>query len=341
MTFEQIMIELKRRQFRPVYFLAGDEPYFIDTVSDYISENVLNESEKSFNQIVIYGKDTSVYSVLDAAKRFPMMSSYQLVIVKEAQNLKEIDKLLFYIEKPLKSTILVICYKDKLDKRLKLFKNLDKHKDIALFESKKLYENKVQEWINHYLTERGYSIAPVASALLTEHIGTDLSKIINELNKLIITLPANEKKIIAEHIETNIGISKEYNVFELIKSIGDKNVLKANRIIDHFSRNPKVNENDMNTVTRTLFSNFFIKLLKFHYLNDKSQSSVSSALGINAFFVKDYESASRKYSRQNIIQIISILREYDLKSKGVGNSSTSNGDLMKEMIYKITHIPYN
>lgn len=337
MTFEQIMTELKRRQFRPVYFLTGEEPYFLDAISDYLSENVLSESEKTFNQVIMYGRDTSVYTILDAAKRFPMMSSYQLVIVKEAQNLKEIDKLQFYIEKPLKSTILVICYKEKIDKRLKLFKNIEKQKDIAFLETKKLYDNQVQTWINNYLEERGFTIVPVAAALLIEYTGTELRKIVNELNKLMISLQANEKKITVEHIETNIGISKEYNVFELIKAIGEKNIFKTNRIIDHFARNTKSKENETVDVIRTLYSNFFSKLLKYHYLNDKTQSAVSVALGVNPFFVKDYESASHKYSASKIIQIISILREYDLKAKGVGNVSTSDGDLMKEMIYKIIH----
>ena len=337
MSFEKIMTELKQRKFRPVYFLAGEEPYYIDAVSDYISENALSESEKAFNQTVMYGRDTKVFSLLDAVKRFPMMSSHQVVILKEAQNLKEIDKLQYYLEKPLKSTIFVICYKDKIDKRLKFFKNFDKLKEVTLLETKKLYENKVQEWINTYLSERGYSIVPIAAALLTEHIGNELSKIINELNKLIVSLPPNEKRITVEHIETNIGISKEYNVFELNKAVGEKNILKANRIIDHFSRNPKARENEPQDVIRTLYSNFFIKLLKYHYLNDKSQSAVASALGVNPFFVRDYESASRKYSAPKIIQIISILREYDLKAKGVGSSSASDGDLMKEMIYKILH----
>jgi len=337
MTFEQIMTGLKNRQYHPVYFLTGEEPYFIDAISDYIVENVLSENERTFNQSILYGRDTSVYSVLDAAKRFPMMSSYQVVIVKEAQNLKEIDKLQFYLDRPLKSSILVICYKDKSDKRYKIFKNLDKNKDIVFLESKKLYDNQVQIWINSYLNERGFSIAPVATALLTECIGTELNKIVNELNKLVITLPPDEKKITIEHIEKNIGISKEYNVFELNKAIGEKNIMKANFIINHFSKNPKPKENETVDVVRSLYSNFFIKLLKYHYLNDKSQSSVASAIGVNPFFVKEYESASRKYSALKIVQIISILREYDLKAKGVGNTSTSDGDLLKELVYKILH----
>ena len=337
MTFEQIMTGLKSRKYFPVYFLTGEEPYFIDAISDYISENVLSETEKTFNQIIMYGKDSSVYSVLDAAKRFPMVSSFQVVILKEAQNLKEIDKLQFYLEKPLKSTILVICYKDKGDKRLKLFKNIDKIKDIAFFESKKLYDNQVQTWITNFLTDHGFTIVPVATSLLTEYIGTELNKIVNELNKLMISLQPNEKKITVEHIEKNIGISKEYNVFELNKAIGEKNILKANSIINYFSRNAKSRENETVDVVRSLFSNFFIKLLKYHYLPDKSQSAVAAALGINPYFVKEYEFASRKYSAAKIIQIISILREYDLKAKGVGSSSASDGDLMKEMVYKILH----
>jgi len=334
-TFEQMMTELKNRQFRPVYFLMGEEPYFIDTISNFISENVLAEAEKSFNQTVMYGKDSSVYSVLDAAKRFPMGSSYQVVIVKEAQNLKEIDKLQFYMEKPLKSTILAICYKDKPDKRLKLFKNLEKCKDVTAFESKKLYDNQVPKWINSFLAEKGYTITPVASALLTEYLGVELNKIVNELTKLIISLPENEKNITDEHIEANVGISKEYNIFELQKALGTKDILKTNRIIDYFAHNPK--NNTLVDVARSLYSNYFVKLLKYHYLDNKNQSAIASTLGVNPFFVKDYELAALKYPAPKIIKIISILREYDLKAKGVGNSSASDGDLMREMIYKILH----
>ena len=335
MTFEKIMTELNKGQYRTVYFLMGEEPYFIDVISDYISENALTEDEKTFNQIVMYGKDVNIYSVLDAAKRFPMMSQRQVVIVKEAQNLKDIDKLLFYIEKPLESTILVINYKNKtLDKRLKLYKTLDKSKDLAVLDSSRLYDNKVPGWISSYLDERGYSIVPAAAALLTEYLGCELSKIVNELNKLVITLPVNDKKITLEHIETNIGISKDYNVFELQKALGEKNVLKANRIIEYFSRNPSAGP--MVMVVASIHS-YFVKILALHYLTDKSQSSAASALRVNPFFVKDYEAASRKYSAQKIIGIISILREYDLKSKGVGSSYLPDGELMREMIYKIMH----
>jgi DNA polymerase-3 subunit delta len=327
------MTELKKKHYRPVYFLMGEEPYFIDAVADYIAENALPEQEKAFNQVVMYGKDTSVYAVLDAAKRFPMMSQHQVVIVKEAQNLKDIDKLQFYVEKPLKSTILVISHKYKpLDKRLKLYKILDKSKDVAVLESKKLRDYQVPDWITAYLTERGYTIVPAAASLLTEYLGAELGKVANELNKLIITLPVNEKKITLEHIETNVGISKDYNVFELQNALGGKDVLKANRIIEHFARNP--GSNPMVMVIMSLYT-YFVKILTYHYLPDKSQAA--AALKVPPFVVRDYEAAARKYPAPKIIRIISILREYDLKSKGVGSSSASDGDLMREMIFKILH----
>ena len=334
MTFDKIMAELKKRQFRPVYFLAGEEPYYIDAICDYIAENALAEQDRAFNQVVVYGKDTSIITVLDAAKRFPMMTQHQVVIVKEAQNLKEIDKLQFYLEKPLKSTILVVCYKEKPDKRLKFFKILDQSKEAAVFESKKMYDNQIPAWIGDYLTERGYSIAPAAAELLKDYLGTELSKVVNELNKLIITLPVNEKKITLEHIETNVGISKDYNVFELQKALGEKDVLKANRIINYFARNP--GNNPMVMTISALYS-YFVKILIYHYLPDKSQSAAASALKVNPYFVRDYESAARKYPAQKIVQIISVLRDYDLKSKGVGNTSASHGDLMREMTFKILH----
>jgi len=335
MSFEQIMAELKKKQYRSIYFLMGEEPYFLDLITDYISENALSEDEKGFNHVIMYGKDTDIYTVVDAAKRFPMMSQHQVVIVKEAQKLKGIDMLVHYAEKPLKSTILVICYKyGTLDKRLKLYKTLDKSKDAAVFESKKMYDNQIPTWIITYLTERNFSIAPAAAVMLADYLGADLSKVVNELNKLMIILPANEKKITLEHIETNVGISKDYNVFELRKALGEKDVLKANRIIDYFARNP--NANPIVTVIWSLTS-YFVSILTYHYLSDKSQSAVASALKVNPFFVKDYVAAAQKYPAQKIVQIISILREYDLKSKGVGSSSASNGDLLREMVFKILH----
>ena len=328
MTYDQIMADLHKKAYRPIYFLMGEEPYFIDAVTDYIAENALANEEKAFNQVVMYGKDTNIYAVLDAAKRFPMMAQHQVVIVKEAQSLKDIDKLHFYVEKPLQSTILVIGYKYKsLEKRSKLYKALEK--SGVVLESKKLYDNKIPEWINTYLAERGYSIAPAAAALLTEYLGADLGKIANELNKLMV---GSEKKITIEQIEKYVGISKDYNVFELQAALGEKNILKANRIVNHFAQTPS--DNPPVVVIQSVYS-FFVKVLAFHYLSDKSQAA--SALRVNPYFVKQYESAARKYPAVKIIRIISVLREYDLKSKGVVNSSASPGDLMREMVFKILH----
>jgi DNA polymerase-3 subunit delta len=333
MTFDQIMTELKNKQYRPIYLLMGEEPYFIDVITDYIAEHVLREDEKAFNQSIIYGKESNVYAVLDAAKRYPMMSQYQVVIVKEAQQLKDFDKLQFYAEKPLGSTILVLNYKYKsLDKRLKLYKQLDS-KNNAVFDSKKLYEEKVPAWISEYLSGRGYTIAPAASKLLTEYLGADLGKVVNELNKLIIVLSEKkERQITPDHIEKNVGISKEYNVFELQNALGAKDILKMNRIVQHFDRNP--GDNPFVMVIASVFS-YFVKILTYHYLPDKSQAA--SALRVHPYFVRQYEDAARRYPAGKVIQIIAILREYDLKSKGVGSLSASPGDLMREMFFKITH----
>ncbi|MDR1864220.1 MAG: DNA polymerase III subunit delta [Bacteroidales bacterium] len=339
------MTDLKAKKYCPIYFLMGDEPYFIDVITDYIAENVLQPHEKVFNQSVIYGKkernDSTVLTVLDAARRFPMGSKYQVVIVKEAQNLKgNMDKLLLYITKPLKSTILVINYKYELpDKRQQLYKQLTKRaeeKSAVLFESERLYDNQLPAWITAYLSGHGYSIAPAASALLAEHLGNDLSKIVNEADKLMIVLGGkNERQITLEHIEQNVGISKEYNIFELQNALGERNVLKTNKIIQYFALNPR--DHPIIMVIASLFS-YFVKILTFHYLPDKgSDRAVASALRANPYFVKNYRAAAGKYPAPKVIQIISVLREYDMKSKGVDSSSTSAGDLMREMVFKIIH----
>ncbi|MDR2682821.1 MAG: DNA polymerase III subunit delta [Dysgonamonadaceae bacterium] len=341
MNYEQIMSELKGKQYRPIYFLMGEEPYFIDAITDYIAENALQEHEKAFNQTVMYGKDVTIYQVIDAAKRFPMGASRSVVIVREAQDVTDpddkrtkgkMDKLLFYAEKPLHSTVLVIAYKYKtLDKRSKLYKQLEK--TAVILDSKKIYEDKVPGWVDNYLSGHGYTIETKAALLLTDYLGNELGKVVNELDKLMIVLSGeNIRKITSDHIERNVGISKEYNVFELQKALGERNILKANRIVLHFSQNPK--ENPMVLVVSSLFG-FFEKLLKYSYLSDKSQAA--AVLKVNPYFLRDYEAAVRKYPAGKLVQIISLLREYDLKSKGVGNSSASDGDLMREMIYKIMH----
>ena len=264
MTFEQILNDLKNKIYYPVYFLAGEESYYIDEISDYIEEHVLTDIEKEFNQTVIYGRETDVLSIISNAKRYPMMANYQVVIVKEAQDIKNIEDLLPYIENPLDSTLLVINYKyKKLDKRKSFFKQIGKKG--VLFESKKLYDNKIAGWINNYVKEKGYEITPKACAMLTEFLGSNLSKVVNEISKLIINVP--EKSIINDElVERNIGISKDFNIFELQNAIGSKNVLKANQIANYFAANPK--DNPL-VKTVTILFGYFSKIMIYHQLKDK------------------------------------------------------------------------
>ena len=333
-TFEEIMSDLKKRIFKPVYFLAGDEPYYIDLITDFIQEKVLAESEKSFNQVVLYGEDTTVNSIIETSRRFPMMSSHQVVIVKEAQALKKIEDLMVYLEKPLLSTILVLNYKYKvIDKRTKLHKALDTQG--VYFETMRLRDYQVPPWIERYLMTKGIKTDPEAAAMLTESLGTDLHKIVNELDKLLITLPAGKPVITTSLIEKNIGISKDFNNFELQKAIGERNIFKANLIVQYFANNPR--DNPINLTIASLFS-FFTKILTYHYLTDKSKNNVAAVLKINPFFVKDYEISALKYNASKTVHIISLLRTYDMKSKGFGDVSTESGDLMKELVYRILHL---
>jgi len=331
-TFNQIMKDLKKGDYKPVYFLTGDEPYFIDKITEYIEKNALPESQKSFNQIILYGKDTNVRDIINTAKRFPMMSDRMVVIVKEAQNLKKIEDFAFYLDKPQPSTILVINYKYKtLDKRKSFYKKLQK--TAVYFESKKLYENQIPKWIQEYLADKNYQIDPVATQLLTENLGTDLGKIANELDKLTVLLPAGTK-ITPEHIEENVGISKDYNNFELQKAIGYRDAEKAFRIVDYFAHNPKDNPF---TVTLTSLYFYFVKVLKVHYSPQKDKQALSKLLGVHPFFVSDYLTAARNYPVAKLVDIIAFLREYDMKSKGVNNVSAQGGELLKELIFKILY----
>ena len=333
-SYEEIISDLKKRIFKPVYFLAGEEPYYIDLITEFIEQNVLTEAEKSFNQLILYGEDTTIPSIIETSRRFPMMASHQVVIVREAQSLKKIEDLIVYLEKPLQSTILVFNYKYKvIDKRTKLFKALETH--AVYFESARLRDYQVPAWIERYLMTQGIKTDPQASAMLTEYLGTDLHKIVNELNKLIITLPKGKPLITAALIEKNIGISKDYNNFELQKAIGEKNVLKANMIVKYFAGNPK--DNPITLTIASLFS-YFTKLLTYHYLPDKSKNNVAAALKINPYFVRDFEMSASKYNVSKTVLVISLLRTYDMKSKGYGDLSSEPGDLLKELVYKILHI---
>tara|TARA_R110002072_G_scaffold51965_6_gene139104 strand:+ start:3892 stop:4893 length:1002 start_codon:yes stop_codon:yes gene_type:complete len=328
----QIVSDIKSGLIKPIYFLMGEEPYYIDKISDFIEENILDESEKGFNQTVMYGRDVSIEDIMGSAKRFPMMAERQVIIIKEAQDLsRTIEKLTSYAENPQTSTVLVINYKyKKLDKRKKLYKAIDK---IGLiYDSKRLYENQVSDWIRRVLGGKKYQVEPKAAQMLVEFLGTDLSKINNELEKLTTILPAGSI-ITPEHIEDNIGISKDFNNFELRKSIGEKDVFKANQIINYFAQNPK---NNPLVMTISLLNSFFTQVLMYHGLQNKSRDHVAKALGIRPFFVTDYITASKNYPMRKVAQIIALLRDADVKSKGVG-ASQSNGDILKELLFKILH----
>ena len=327
----KILNDIKSGNIKPIYFLMGEEPYYIDIVSDYIEKNVLSEEEKGFNQTVLYGRDVSVEDIISTAKRYPMMAERQVVIVKEAQDLsRTIDKLESYAENPMPSTVLVICYKYKtLDKRKKVTKVLGKNG--LVYESKKLYENQVGDWIKRILASKKYTIEPKANAMLVEFLGTNLGKINNELEKLQIILPKGSV-ITPKDIEENIGFSKDFNVFELRKAIGERNQLKAYTIAENFANNPK--ENPM-VVTTSLVFGFFIQLLKYHGLKDRNPKNVAAVIGVNPFFLKEYDVALKNYPMKKVSQIVASLRDIDVKSKGVGASSMSNSDLLREMLYNI------
>ncbi len=327
----KITKDIKAGILAPVYFFMGEEPYYIDKLSDYIDQNVLTEDEKSFNQMVLYGRDVTMQEVISNAKRFPLMADKQVIIVKEAQDLvKTIDQLESYLEQPQPSTVLVFCYKYKtLDKRKKVYKLLQKNG--VLFDSKKLREYQIEAWLKRIVSGKGYQIEPKASAMLVEFLGTDLAKIANELDKLTIVIP-KQSTITADIVEKNIGISKDFNNFELIKAIVDRNQLNAYKIVNYFSQNPK---NNPLVLTLGLVYSYFSKLLLYHGLKDKSPANAVKNLKISQYGLKDYEIGFRNYPMRKVSQIISVLKDTDLKSKGVGAQATPQGDLLKEMLVKI------
>ena len=329
----QIVADIRDGNLKPIYFLMGEEPYYIDKISNYIEDHVLDESEKGFNQVVMYGRDVSVEEIIASAKRFPMMAERQVLIVKEAQDLsRTIEKLVPYIENPQPTTVLVLNYKyKKIDKRKKLYKATAK--TGLIFESKPLYENQVADWIRRVLGGKKYQAEPKAAQMLVEFLGTNLSKISNELDKLMSIVPQGTI-ITPDHIEQHIGISKDFNNFELRKAIGEKNILKANRIIHYFAQNPRHNPLVM---TISLLNSFFTQLLIFHGLKNKSREHVAKALGIRPYFVNDYSTAARYYPMKKVAQIIHLLRDADMKSKGVNANNQSQSDILKELLFKIMH----
>jgi DNA polymerase-3 subunit delta len=333
MDSNAIIENIKKKIYHPIYLLQGDEPYYIDQISNYIEKKVLSDAEKGFNQTIFYGKDSDPQTIADSALRFPMMADKQVIIVKEAQSLKKIENLAYYAEKPLVSTILVLNYKYKtLDSRTKLVKAIKNNG--VIFTSKKIYDYKVPAWIEGFLAEKGYKISPQAAQILTAYLGNDLGKVANELNKLMIAVK-DTQKIIPEHIEKNIGLSKDYNVFELQNALGEKNILKANQIINYFGANPALNP-IQKTISTLYF--YFSKLFTYHFLKNKSEQNVAAELRVIPYFAKSYIAAAKKYTPTKLYEIMGILREYDLKSKGLESSSLSDSaELQKEMIYKILH----
>ncbi len=341
MSASDIIKDIKARKFKPLYLLHGEEPYYIDQIVHYMEANVLNDMEKGFNQTVLYGKDTDMATIMNAAKRYPMMSDYQLIIVKEAQDLKwaketegsskQAEFVLNYFEKPMSTTILVLAYKyANFDKRKKIYKAIDKAGTV--FQSDLVRDYKLAGWIEELVKEKGYKIAPQASALMAEYLGTDLSKIANEVEKLMLNI-GREVTIDTDLVQKNIGISKEYNVFELQKALASRNVLKCNQIVNYFADNPKANP--MVMVMANLNA-YFTKILKYHYLPNKADAA--KELGVNPYFVKDYETAARSYNLNKTFEIISLLRAYDLKSKGVDSTgNTTDGELLRELLFKMIH----
>ncbi|OIP82971.1 MAG: DNA polymerase III subunit delta [Porphyromonadaceae bacterium CG2_30_38_12] len=331
--YDQIMSDLRRKIYKPIYLLMGDEAYYIDKISDFIQQDVLDESQREFDLTVLYGKDADMVTIVNASKRYPMMSPYQVIIVKEAQQIKDWDALQFYLMHPPKTTILVFAYKyGAPDKRKKWVSDVDKLGIV--FESTKLRDYELDSWIKDYARAKELVVEEKAIVMLKEFLGTDLSKVANELDKLLLTKPANTNRITPEQVERNIGISKDFNVFELQAAFIARDVLKANRIVRYFGENKK--NNPMVMVLPQLFG-FFANLMLYHYLADKSQGAVASDLKINPYFVKDYEKASKIYGPWKTMNIISWIRETDARGKGIESNNIDDAQLMKELVYKILH----
>ena len=334
MNAKTIIADIDKRKLQPVYLLHGEEPYYIDLISDYIEQHVLEEAQKGFDQTVLYGKDTDFTTIINAAKRYPMMSDYQVIVVKEAQHLRWKDdaQLLQYLENPMQKTVLVLAYKyGKFDKRKKIYKVADRVG--VVLESAKIYDDKVAPWITDFLKQEGRRIHPQAAAMMGEYLGNDLSRVVNELEKLMLNVPSAQE-ISPEDIERNIGISKDFNVFELNTALAKRDTVKAFRIVNYFAANPR--SNPMPVVLGAL-GGYFTKVLKYHYLTDKSPQTVAKELGVHPFFTREYEVAARHYNRRKTFTVIGHLRAYDLKSKGVGALNMSQGDLLKELVYKILY----
>jgi DNA polymerase-3 subunit delta len=335
MTYENIILDVRKKIFSPIYFFWGEESYYIDLLSDYIENNILSEDEKGFNLQIVYGKDINVSSLMSLAKSFPMMANYQVIIVREAQMIDKIEEMLPYIKAPLKSTILVLSYKyKKPDGRTAFLKELNK--TAVVFESKAIKEDQLPDWIIKYVDRSGYKISHQVANILAEYLGSDLEKIANEIVKLFINIEKGSE-ITADIIEKNIGFSKEFTIFELEKAIVKKDVYRANLIIKHFSENPK--EYPF-IKTISVLNSYFQKVLIFYYaknIEKKAIKDIPAIIGINPYFAQDYEKAANAFSYSKLRNIISFLREYNLKALKYKNESFNDTDLLKELIFKILH----
>ncbi len=336
LTFDMVMRQLKERQFRPIYYLMGDEPYYIDQISNWVAENVLQPEERDFNQTVLFGSDVTAAQIVDAAKRYPMMSEYQVIIVKEAQNVKNTEPLEKYFKAPMPSTILVMCHKNgTIDGRKKEYlKAIQQHG--VLFESKKLRERDLPAFIEGFLKAKNVSIDQKSVQLISDAVGADLSRLVSELNKVLLSLPEEDRRVTPQIVEDQIGVSKDFNGFELRDAIVHRNVFKANQIVKYFDENPKAGS--IYSFLPMLF-NYFQNLMIAHYCPQKnSQDRVAEWLELrNSWLAKDYMTGMKNYTGMKVLQIIGKIREIDAKSKGLDNPNTPPGELMKELIFFILH----
>lgn len=334
MTFEAILSDIQAGRFAPVYFLHGEEPYFIDQIADAVEAHALPEAERGFNQVILYGKEIDHLTLLDFLRRYPMMSERQVVILREAQEMKSLTELTSYMENPMPSTVFVVCHKHKkADTRTKFGKSLS-GKQIVVLESKKLYDNQVPEWISAYCKSKKIKIEAPAAALMAEYLGADLSRVVNETDKLILNMPAGAAITVAA-VEENIGISKDYNLFELQKAIAQRDVVRVARIREHFASN--IRKNPLVVTISSLFA-YFSKVFMLHSMKGKPDGEVVKALDLRSdWFLKEYKTAAANYSRAQVLNIISLLKTYDLRSKGVDNDRTGEEELMKELLWKIMH----
>jgi DNA polymerase-3 subunit delta len=330
MSVEKILQDWKKLQFKPVYWLEGEEEYYIDQLVDYAESRILSAAEAGFNLTVFYGKDADWTAVINACRRYPMFAERQVVILKEAQQMRDIDKLEAYIDKPLASTVLVVAYKEKkVDGRSRLAKLLKEKAE--LFSTKKLYENQLPEWTNGLIRNKGYEITQKALLLLVDHIGNDLNRINNEVDKLLVNL-AGSKRITEDDIERYVGVSKEYNVFELQDAFAKRDKAKAVRIIQYFEGNPKAGP--IQLVLPSIY-NFFSKVYMIFGQPARDEKGVASAIGVNPFFVRDYLAAARNYGYEGIENGLLLLHAYNLKSVGVGSAGAEDASLLKELVVKI------